>query len=117
MKKIDLTEAKQMVDHYHATRKNVIDKTHGINDTKSVWFDIDAFKDFVNKLPAHATGVRVHFAAHDSSGTTPTAQTTVVLAGTVNKDSSHIDSLSDSSLLAEGLDPVNGGKPCPPSCT
>ncbi|QEC76852.1 hypothetical protein [Mucilaginibacter ginsenosidivorax] len=117
MKKIDLTEAKKMVDHYHATRKTVIDKTHGINDTKSVWFDIDAFKDFVNKLPAHATGVRVHLASYDETHPTTPGQTTVMLAGTVSKDSNHTDALSDNSLLAEGLDPVNQGKNCPPDCT
>lgn len=116
MKKIDLTEAKKMVDHYHATRKNVIDKTHGINDTKSVWFDIDAFKDFVNKLPAHATGVRVHLASYDETHPTAPGQTTLVFAGTVNNDDVHTDALSEGVTLADGFDLVNAGKPCPPDC-
>lgn len=116
MKKIDLAIAKKMVDHYHVTRKGVIDKTHGINDTKSVWFDIDAFKDFVNKLPAHATGVRVHLAAHDETHPTTPGQTTVVFAGTVNKDDVHTDALSEGVMMADGLDPVNAGKVCPPDC-
>jgi hypothetical protein len=116
MKKIDLTAAKQMVEHYHATRKNVIDKTHGINDTKSVWFDIDAFKDFVNKLPAHATGVRVHLASYDETHPTTPGQTTLVFTGTVNKDDAQIDTLSEGATLADGLDAVNVGKLCPPIC-
>jgi hypothetical protein len=116
MKKIDLTAAKKMVEHYHHSRKKVIDKTHGINDTQSVWFDIDAFKDFVNNLPAHATGVRVHLASYDETHPTTPGQTTVMLAGTVDKDSSHADVLSDSTVLTEGLDLVNEGKMCPPNC-
>jgi hypothetical protein len=116
MKTIDVKTAKKMVDHYHATRKDIIDKKHGINDTKSVWFDIAAFKDFVNKLPAHATGVRIHLASYDEAHAQLPNQTTVVLAGTVNKESSHIDAVSDSSVLTAGLEPTNGGKDCPPTC-
>lgn len=103
-----------MVDHYHTTRKNVIDKTHGINDTRSVWFDIDSFKTFVSNLPAEVTGVRIHLASHD--GTDTHNHTTVVLAGTVNKESSHTDAVSDSSVFTAGLEPVNDGKACPPNC-
>jgi len=117
MKTIDPKIAKQMVDHYHATRKNIIDQTHGINDTRSVWFDIAAFKDFVNKLPEETTGVRIHLAAYDASSTKSPGQTTVVLAGTVDKNSSHVDTVADSSLLTAGLGPVNGGKECPPICS
>lgn len=105
-----------MVDHYHTTRKTVIDKTHGINDTKSVWFDIESFKNFVNSLPAEATGVRVHFASHDETETKSPNQTTVVFAGTVSKESSHTDTVLDSTVLAAGLEPANGGKTCPPIC-
>jgi len=116
MKIIDLKTAKKMVDHYHTTRKNVIDKTHGINDTRSVWFDIESFKNFVNSLPAEATGVRVHLAAYDEAEAKSPNQTTLVFAGTVSKDSDHTDAVSDSSILTAGLEPLNFGKTCPPTC-
>lgn len=116
MKKIDLSHAKQMVDHYKATRKDLIDQTHGTNDTQSVWFDIASFKDFVAKLPEGATGVRIHFGAYDHSHDTTPHQTTLVLAGTVAKDGDHVDAIADNSLLADGLEAVNNGKSCPPEC-
>jgi len=116
MEKIDLTHAKQMVDNYKATRKDLIDQTHGTNDTHSVWFDIASFKDFVARLPEDATGVRIHLAAYDHEHKTTPNQTTLVLAGTVAKGDDHVDAVSSNSLSLAGLDPVNGGKACPPDC-
>jgi hypothetical protein len=117
MEKIDLNLAKKMVDHYHNTRKKLIDRSHSINDTKSVWFPIKEFKDFVNQLPDHATGVRIHLAAYDHDIHHAPNQTTTVLTGTVANGTGHKDVIEDSNLLAvAGLAPANRGKSCPPEC-
>ena len=116
MKNIDLTIAKQMVERYQTTRKKLIDGAHSINDTKSIWFDIAAFKDFVNNLPAETTGVRVYLAAYDETVSEAPSQTSVVFIGTVNNGSGDTDAILDSSVLAAGLEAVNDGKLCPPIC-
>jgi hypothetical protein len=116
MKTIDLTIAKQMVERYETTRKKLIDGTYSINDTKSIWFDVAAFKDFVNNLPAETTGVRVYLAAYDEKQTKAPSQTTVVFIGTVNNGSGDTDAILDSSVLTTGLEAVNLGKECPPIC-
>jgi hypothetical protein len=119
MEKIDLTIAKKMVEHYNTTRKTLIDKTHNINDTESIWISLDHFKDFINKLPENATGVRIYLAAYDHDEPHFPNQTTAIIMGTVNKDDAHTDAIeSGSTLLAsgDGLDPFNKGKACPPYC-
>ena len=116
MKTIDLTIAKQMVEHYETTRKKLIDGTYKINDTKSIWFDVAAFKDFVNNLPEETTGVRVYLAAYDEKEPEAPSQTTVVFIGTVDNGSGHTDAVLDGSVLASGLEAVNTGRNCPPIC-
>jgi hypothetical protein len=116
MKTIDLTIAKQMVERYESTRKKLIDGTYNINDTKSIWFDVAAFKDFVNNLPAETTGVRIYLAAYDEKEPEAPSQTTVVFVGTVNNGSGDTDALLDSSVLADGLEALNTGRLCPPIC-
>ena len=113
MEKIDLKVTQEMIARYEATRKTLIDKAYGINDTLSVWFDIASFKDFVNNLPAETTGVRVHLAAYDDTQTKAPNQTTVVVIGT-NADES--DAISTGKALVAGLEPQNNGKECPPTC-
>ncbi len=116
MEQIDLTIAKQMVERYHSSRKELIDSTLKIDDTKSIWFDIAAFKSFVEKLPAETTGVRVYLAAYDEKQPLAPHQTTVVLIGTVDQGGDDVDAILDSSNLTAGLAPVNIGKNCPPIC-
>ena len=116
MKSIDLTIAKQMVERYESTRKKLIDGAHSINDTKSIWFDIDAFKDFVNNLPEETTGVRVYLAAYDEKEPEAPSQTTVVFIGTVNNGGGDTDALLDGSVPTDGLGALNTGKLCPPIC-
>jgi hypothetical protein len=116
MKAIDLTIAKQMVERYESTRKKLIDGTYNINDTKSIWFDVAAFKDFVNNLPAETTGVRVYLGAYDETVSEAPSQTTAIFIGTVNNGSGDTDALLDDSVLSAGLEAVNVGKACPPDC-
>lgn len=119
MEQIELTIAKKMVKNYHATRKQLIDKAHSINDTESIWISLDHFKDFINKLPASATGVRIYLAAYDHDEPHYPNQTTAILMGTVDKGEGHIDAIAsnDSSLEDDGgMSPYNKGKACPPLC-
>lgn len=113
MEKIDLKVAQEMVARYASTRKTLIDKAYGINDTQSVWFDIASFKDFVNNLPAETTGIRVHLAAYDDTQTKAPNQTTVVFIGTIADDA---DAVMTGKEPAPGLSPVNLAKECPPFC-
>jgi hypothetical protein len=119
MEAIDLSIAKKMVDHYSATRKKLIDKTHNINDTQSIWIPIDQFKSFADQLPDHATGVRIHFAAYDHTDLHYPNQTTAILIGTIGDGTEHTDAVEKGSALATtegGLDPFNKSKACPPFC-
>jgi hypothetical protein len=113
MEKIDLKVAQEMVARYEATRKTLIDKAYGINDTRSVWFDIASFKEFVNNLPAETTGVRVYLAAHDDTYAEAPSQTTVVFAGTLADES---DAIITGKVSVANMDPWNTGKLCPPVC-
>lgn len=117
---IELSAAKEMVAHYQVTRKKLIDETHGINDTRSVWFDIEGIKSFINNLPEYATGVRIHLAAYAHDNECHANQTTVIFTGTVEKDGRDIDAMEASALfdidLGDILGPFNDGKRCPPYC-
>ena len=119
MEPINLSVAKKMVDHYNATRKNLIDKAHNINDTQSIWIPLDNFKDFINKLPENASGVRIYLAAYDHDEPHYPNQTTAILMGTVNNGDLHTDAIESGDTLLdseEGMDPFNKGKVCPPYC-
>lgn len=102
-----------MVARYESTRKALIDKTYGINDTKSIWFDIASIKKFIDGLPAETTGVRIHLAAYDDTNAEAPGQTTVVLIGTLADDS---DAVTTGKVPAAGFEPENSGKACPPIC-
>jgi hypothetical protein len=120
MEQIELSIAKQMVDNYHETRKKLIDKTHSINDTESIWIPLDHFKNFINNLPENATGVRIYLAAYDQNEPHYPNQTTAVIMGTVNNGDDHTDVIAGGSALAstqQGLEPFNRGKACPPFCS
>jgi hypothetical protein len=117
MEQIDLTVARQMVERYQATRKELIDSTYKIDDTKSVWFDIETFKAYVNNLPEKTTGVRVYLAAYDDQTSPTPSQTTVVFVGTESDGTDNIDALQSGNNAPDtGLGTVNNGKPCPPYC-
>ena len=109
-----------MVDHYNATRKTLIDKAHNINDTQSIWISLDKLKAFVNNLPEHATGVRIHLAAYDHDNQHYPNQTTAILIGTVEGEAEHSDALEKNSALIDDIEdpmgPFNQGKICPPIC-
>jgi hypothetical protein len=117
---IELSTAKEMVARYQATRKKLIDETHDINDTRSVWFDIEGIKSFINNLPEHATGVRIHLAAYAQNNEHHPNQTTVIFTGTVEKNGRDTDAMETSALLdldlGDILGPFNVGKICPPYC-
>jgi hypothetical protein len=116
---LEVSTAKEMVARYSATRKTLIDKTYNINDTRSVWFSIDGFKNFVNNLPENASGVRVHLAAYDQNGRTPN-QTTVIFTATAEHNYQHIDAIGKGGELFAAdktMTPWNSGKECPPVCT
>ncbi|SDE77930.1 hypothetical protein SAMN05216464_109159 [Mucilaginibacter pineti] len=113
MEKIDLQVAQGMIARYQTTRKALIDKTYGLNDTQSVWFDIASFKEFVAGLPAETTGVRVYLAAYDATQAKAPNQTTLVFIGT---DADETDAISTGKVLISGFDPQNLGKECPPFC-
>jgi hypothetical protein len=116
---IELSAAKEMIAHYEDTRKTLIDETHGINDTRSMWFDIEGFKKFVNNLPENASGVRIHLAAYDQTNEHYPNQTTVVFTGTIEQGSRHIDVMENNSLWSiedDVMGPFNMTKICPPVC-
>ncbi len=119
MKKIELATAKKMVDHYRSTRKTLIDKTHNINDTESIWIPVDKFKDFIGKLPGNATGVRIYFAAYDHNEPNYPNRTTAIFMGTVENGNEHVDAMKNGSELLgiePGMEPFNKTKQCPPDC-
>ncbi|MDB5003442.1 MAG: hypothetical protein JWQ34_1667 [Mucilaginibacter sp.] len=117
---IEVSTAKEMVARYQATRKTLIDETHGINDTRSIWFDIEGLKNFINNLPENASGVRVHLAAYDQGNKHAPNQTTVIFTGTIEKGYGHVDVLDkDDSLWTiedDVMGPFNAGRTCPPLC-
>jgi len=120
MEQIELDIAKKMVDHYHETRKKLIDKTHSINDTESIWIPLDNFKNFINNLPENASGVRIYLAAYDHNEPHHPNQTTAIIMGTVNNGDDHTDAIASGSALTDadrGLEPFNKGKICPPFCS
>ncbi|MEN0055767.1 MAG: hypothetical protein AAGC65_18960 [Mucilaginibacter sp.] len=119
MEQIELSTAKKMVDHYQETRKKLIDKTHGVNDTESIWIPLEHFKNFINNLPENATGVRIYLAAYDQHEPHYPNQTTAVIMGTVSDGDDHTDVIASGGALADanrGLEPFNKGKQCPPFC-
>ncbi|NHA07766.1 hypothetical protein G7092_28465 [Mucilaginibacter sp. HC2] len=120
MKPIDLSIAQKMVERYAATRKKLIDKEHNINDTQSVWLSLDKLKSFINNLPEHATGVRIHFAAYDHNNEHYPNQTTAILIGTSENHIEHTDAIEDGVAGPLGsedpMGPFNQGPLCPPKC-
>jgi len=116
---IELSIAKEMVALYNDTRKTLIDETYNINDTRSIWFSIDGFKDFVNNLPENASGIRIHLAVHDQENKHTPNQTTVIFAATIENGHQNVD------VVGQGHELINthpfmtafgGGKDCPPLC-
>jgi hypothetical protein len=121
MEPIDLKTAREMVARYKETRKAVIDKHHEVNDTESTWLPIDKLKEFINNLPAEATGVRIHFGVHDADHKHAPHQTSVAIVGTVAGKGAdqHIDAIQSddvASLAVSGLAALKSSKDCPPTC-
>jgi len=118
---IEVSEAKEMVARYQATRKTLIDKTFGINDTRSIWFSIDGIRDFIDNLPEYVSGVRIYLATYAQDSEHYPNQTTVVFIGTVEKDGRDVDPITTKALFDIDIDlgilgPFNQGKACPPVC-
>jgi hypothetical protein len=116
---VELSTAKEMVARYEATRKALIDETHGVNDTRSMWFDIEGIKNFINNLPENASGVRIHLAAYGQDDEHYPNQTTVVFTGTVEQDYRHVDVMENNSLWSiedDLMGTFNMGRLCPPNC-
>jgi hypothetical protein len=121
MGKIDHAVAKQMVNNYAETRKKLIDQTHGINDTQSIWFSVDEVKQFVADLSAGATGVRIYLGAYDNDYPSTPNQTCIIAIETLKDASSgkHVDSMQQAVAPLDGGGgggPANNGKVCPPVC-
>ena len=118
MEPIDLKTAREMVERYKSTRKTDISDKHGVNDTESSWFSIDKLKEFVNNLPAEATGVRLHLGIHGAEHDIAPNQTSLAMIATVGDgNGNHIDAIQS--------DDVDGGtvfgyalkgRECPPTC-
>lgn len=120
MEQIDLDIAKRMVENYQETRKKLIDKTHNINDTESIWIPLDHFKSFISNLPENASGVRIYLAAYDDTEPHYPNQTTAILMGTVSSGDDHTDVIASDGTLDDGdrgMEPYNKGKACPPFCS
>jgi hypothetical protein len=116
---IELSAAKKMIARYQATRKKLIDETHGINDTRSVWFDIEGIKNFINNLPENASGVRMHLAAYGPDNEHYPNQTTVVFTGTIDQGHRDVDVMQNNSLWGiedDVMGPFNISRLCPPTC-
>jgi len=121
MDSIDLKTAREMVARYKKTRKAVIDKHHGVNDTESTWLPIDKLKEFVNNLPPEATGVRLHFGVHGADHKDAPHQTSVAIVGTVagKRPNEHVDAIQADNEVAKSanmLALVKSGRDCPPAC-
>lgn len=121
MEIIDLKAAREMVERYKNTRKTLIDKEHSVRDTESTWIPIDKLKAFIDNLPAHATGVRLHFGVHAADHGYAPHQTSVAIVGTVagKGEDEHIDAIQSDAveaLAGSGLEALSSGKECPPMC-
>lgn len=119
MATMDPGVALQMMENYSVTRKQLIDKAYGINDTVSVWFSIDEVNSFMQSLSADVTGVRIYLAAYDKSAPSTPNQTTIIAIGTTKGDTgSNVDVLSGGGKAAADGDnpPYNNAKLCPPIC-
>ncbi|AYL98378.1 hypothetical protein [Mucilaginibacter celer] len=118
MKNIDLQAARDMVERYKSTRKQVIDKEHKVNDTESTWFPLDKLKEYIQNLPAEATGVRLHLGVHAPGHEDAPHQTSFAMVATVaDENGNHVDAIQSDSVDAGGsLGAIVSGKDCPPMC-
>ena len=121
MAQIDPTVAKQMVANYAKTRKTLIDQTYKMNDTESIWFSIDQFKQFAASLSAGASGVRIYLAVYNPDYPTTPDQTCVIAIETIKDQVSgkDVDSMQQAAAPGPGGGgggPANAGKVCPPTC-
>jgi hypothetical protein len=118
MKNIDLEAARGMVERYKNTRKAVIDKHHSVNDTESTWFPLDKLKEYIQSLPAEATGVRLHLGVHAPEHEDAPHQTSFAMIATVaDENGNHIDAIQSNSIDPDGsLGAFVSGKDCPPMC-
>ncbi|MFA6083625.1 hypothetical protein [Mucilaginibacter sp.] len=109
---IDVQTAHDMIDLYKVRRKDLIDKTYHINDTRAISFDLVKMQTFIkNVSDAGGVGVRIYLGVYPSTGKYP-GQTTIVAIG-VKSDGTDI--LRSGSLTqVTGLDPYNHGNLCPP---
>lgn len=120
MATMDLQTAQDMVDHYVATRKTLIDDTYGINDTIGVWFSKAQLQNFVDSLSDDATGVRIYLAAYEDDQAVYPDQTTIIAIETVGDQlGNHIDRIGQArrglGYTGAGSDPYNHGVLCPPN--
>ena len=109
---IDVQTAHDMIDLYKVRRKDLIDKTYHIDDTKAISFDLAKMQVFIKDVSdAGGIGVRVYLGVYPSTGKYP-GQTTVVAIG-VKPDGTDVISSGSLTQIA-GLDPYNHGNLCPP---
>lgn len=118
MEPIDLKTAREMVERYKSTRKTDINDKHGVNDTESSWFSIDKLKEFVNNLPAEATGVRLHLGIHGAEHDIAPNQTSLAMIATVSDgNGNHIDAIQSDNIDVDGVfGAALKGRECPPTC-
>jgi hypothetical protein len=66
---------KVLIDNYRQNQMNAINKTMGITDSQSIWFDLPKLKNFINQIENEARkinpectqedlGIRFYYAAY-----------------------------------------------------
>lgn len=115
-----ITTAQVMVDNYTKTRRDLIDETYGINDTKAIWFSIDQVNNFMASLTPDISGVRFYLGVYGPDDARYPNQTTIIAIGTKkDENGKDIDPLF---TLGHGHwgggddpSPYNHGALCPPA--
>lgn len=114
---IDIPTAKQMTA-LHEDRRQHINSTLGINDTKAMFFPIESVRAFMDQLPAHASGVRIYLGVYPHDHPKYANQTTIVAIGTVDDGTGkHIDNMqgiASPHAGGGGGNPANHSDLCPP---
>lgn len=110
---ISKTDAAKMIEAYKTERLDLIEKTYGIKDTKSVWFKREVFEQMLKANP-NMDGIRIYFGVN-YEGVLKGHQNVVLVGTTKSKEGMES---SDGSQSADDEGSIfDHGNSCPPICT
>lgn len=108
---ISKEQAAKMIHAYKVERLDLIEKTYGIKDTKSVWFKREVFEEMLKANP-NMDGIRIYFGVNYEGELK--GHQSVVLVGTRGKEDMESSEGSESEDDEGNI--YDMGTPCPPAC-